>query len=65
MSQYKFVKMRDPENRHDTTDVIIRFDAVTLDEMAEVFAEFLAACGFQIQDKEVIFWDKEKEEQCD
>lgn len=44
---YKFIKTRDEDNRYDNTDVVISFDACTLDEMLEVFTEFLFACGYR------------------
>ncbi|PWU11646.1 MAG: hypothetical protein C5B47_00630 [Verrucomicrobia bacterium] len=45
-AQYVFKKLRDPENSHDNTDVIVRLSAVTLDELERAFGEFLRACGF-------------------
>ncbi len=45
-SMYKFIKTPDPDNHHDKTTVIIRVDAVTLDDLVEAFEEFLKGCGF-------------------
>ncbi len=59
MSQYSFKKTRDKENHFDNTDVEINFDGVSLEDMCEAFQDFLAGCGFQVQDKEVIIQDVE------
>jgi hypothetical protein len=46
---YVLIKYKDSTNKHDFTDVKIKFDAVTLDEMLEAYEDFLKACGFAVK----------------
>lgn len=52
MSQFIFKKLRDPNNKYDTTDVIFKVEAITLPELIEAFEDFLKATGFVINPKE-------------
>jgi hypothetical protein len=46
---YKFIKLKDKNNRFDNTDVCIRLDAEqSLPDLLEAFKEFLMACGYQL-----------------
>lgn len=45
---FKFVKTRDPDNRFDNTDVMVRVDTVDRAELFDAFKEFLLACGFVV-----------------
>jgi hypothetical protein len=49
MAKYALVKERDKDNHFDNSDVIIQFDAISLDDMLSSYEEFLRACGFQIE----------------
>lgn len=60
MAQYTLIKKRDPENHFDITDVTIEFDAVTLEDMLEVYHEFLAACSFQVQHMDIAMEEREE-----
>lgn len=44
----KFIKIRDPDNRHDHTDVEVSTDHECLPEIFQEFKGFLQACGFTI-----------------
>jgi hypothetical protein len=46
MAIYTFIKRKDPENRFDCTDVKIRVESPSLNDVLEAFEEFLKACGF-------------------
>lgn len=45
---YKFTKTIDENNKFDNTNVTIEIphNEVTLSELAEIFTEFVKACGF-------------------
>lgn len=44
---YKFIKLRNPENRFDNTEVEVSVEAETLDELLEAFQDFLLACSYR------------------
>lgn len=50
----KLIKERDPENKFDNTDVEFSADIITLDDAAEVFEDFLKACGFSLKHVDII-----------
>lgn len=57
-----FKKQKDPDNKFDTTTVIVESSAVTLPDVLSDFKEFLMACGFQISpSSELIFYEEEEE----
>lgn len=51
---YKFIKIKDPENKFDLSDVevTVHKSDVTLTELLEEFREFLMASGFNISASE-------------
>ena len=61
---YKFIKLKNPKNSHDTTDVAIRVNnESTLPELLQAFEDFLLACGFVIKGDIVIEEDYTKEKE--
>jgi hypothetical protein len=43
----KFFKSHDPDNPHDRTDVLLQIDnQASIDDMVEMFEEFLLASGY-------------------
>lgn len=46
MTKYVFKKYRDPKIGCDTDNVIIISNAITLEELAVSFENFVKACGF-------------------
>lgn len=50
MTKYVFKKYKDPDNRFDNTDVEIVCETETRDELLESFLDFLAGCGFYVND---------------
>lgn len=53
---YKFIKIKDPENEFDKTDITfeIKNEDVILDDLVEEFVNFLKAVGYSIKDLEII-----------
>jgi len=47
---YKFTKTKDETNKFDYTDVTIEVDSETRQELINSFIEFLAGCGFSVED---------------
>lgn len=45
----KFVKIKDPQNGYDSTDIIMRTDAIGLPEIVKDFEDFLRACGYRFE----------------
>lgn len=60
---YKFIKVKDKDNKFDNSDVLVRVDAVTLDELFEAFGNFLKASGFYFDGEVGILEVINKEEQ--
>jgi hypothetical protein len=56
--QYKFSKTKDPENKYDTSNVVVESNGVTLSELLEDFGGFLKACGFQFYELDAILEKK-------
>ena len=43
----KFYKSHDPDNKYDRTDVLLQTDnQASIDDLVEMFEEFLKACGY-------------------
>jgi hypothetical protein len=51
---YKFVKTLDPENEYDTSNITVEipYNDITLDDLKEVFKDFVTACGFHPESEE-------------
>jgi len=47
---YTFKKDRDPDNEFDTSIVTIEVDTVDRQELINSFIEFLAGCGYNVDD---------------
>jgi hypothetical protein len=43
---YKFIKVKDPENRFETTDIEFKVETSSLLELIQEFEYFLKGCGF-------------------
>jgi hypothetical protein len=45
---YKFIKYPDPDNCHSFEKIVIstEYHALDLEQMADMFEDFLKACGF-------------------
>ena len=55
-----FKKIRDKENRFDTTDLIMRSNSSTITEILEDFADFLRGCGYSINGQlEVVNYEED------
>lgn len=59
---FTFIKHNDEANQFDSTRLTMDSDAITLTELLENFAAFLAGCGFAVKIGEVIY-EPEQEEQ--
>jgi len=60
MPIYKFIKLKDPVNHFDKSDVMIKLETEDLDDLLETFAEFLKACGYTV-DGELIIEESERD----
>ena len=47
---YTFKKTKDEENQYDCTNVTIELETVDRQEVINTFIEFLAACGYNVND---------------
>lgn len=46
----KFFKSHDPDNKYDRTDVLLQTDnEASIDDLLEMFEEFLLACGYSFR----------------
>lgn len=48
--QHKFTKDIDPDNKYDCTKVTVEVDTVERQELINSFIEFLAGCGYNVED---------------
>jgi len=60
---YKFIRIPDPNNRHDNSIIVHKVDAESLDELAEAFLFFLRGCGFGGNIKVTIETELEKQDE--
>lgn len=44
---YKFIKLRNPENKFDNIEVEMTVEAESLQEMLEAFEDFLFTCSYR------------------
>jgi len=58
----KLIKIKDPDNRFDTSDICIRCHSGNLDEILEDMKSFLLACGYSIKGELVDSSDYDQEE---
>ena len=49
---YKFIYIKDPDNKFDNTDITFEVDASCLSDIQEAFNSFIVACGFIIKDED-------------
>ncbi len=47
-SKFVLKKLKDPDNKFDNTDVVIRIEAETLSELLEGMEDFIRGCGFHL-----------------
>lgn len=43
---YRFIKIKDPDNHFEVSDIQFDVETVDLSEVIEQFSRFLLACGF-------------------
>lgn len=57
---YKFIKTKSEDNQFDKTNVTIELphNEVSLDDMFELFEDFLKACGFNLKGRVDIIEDE-------
>lgn len=59
-AKYKFEKLKDQDNRHDTMDVSITVETDNLSDLIEAFETFLKAAGFSLAGPIVVEDDREE-----
>lgn len=57
---FKFIKIKDPTNEFDRTNIKIESDSLVLSDVLEDFADFLKACGYVFDGLEATYGIQEK-----
>ena len=58
-AKYILKKLKDPDNQFDVSDVVVRIETETLEDILQGMSEFIRACGFYV-DGELDFVEDEK-----
>lgn len=60
---FKFIKVKDPTNQFDRTNIKIESDSLVLSDVLEDFADFLKACGYSFDGLEATYVETEEEKE--